>query len=287
MNQLYKLSGNTGSLWITGVLIGFPLAILISLIYAYINVYNPIIYLTILVYFGFLVSIFVVISLVFRIAKCRSPKNLYIYSVIFGIIVVYSSWCAFLYVFYSRWGSENIAFSEILSNPLFVIKGVNLLSIDGWFTIYEFQISGWFLWLIWIIESSIIIFITTRDDIFLKEEIFCENCNRWAEDIDFNLRLSATDEVKINTAIKNKIDILTEIPIAKKNESPHLKVNIHHCSKCDNMSTVDIDLIKLEENKKGKIVEQKDDYSPVILLTNRLYKNLLSRKEEEEEEKSG
>ena len=114
----------------------------------------------------------------------------------------------------------------------------------------------------------------------MHEEVFCENCNRWVEDIDFDLRLSITDASKIATSIKNDIGTLTEISIAEKNESPHLKVNIHHCSKCENLSTVDIDLIKLEKNDKGKIEEKKEDFSPVILLTNDLYKKLILKKTE-------
>lgn len=54
MNKEYKLSGKAGNLWLVGVLLGPTLAILLSIIYSYIDVYNPFIYLTIIVYIGYL-----------------------------------------------------------------------------------------------------------------------------------------------------------------------------------------------------------------------------------------
>ena len=89
--------------------------------------------------------------------------------------------------------------------------------------------------------------------VVLHEKVFCENCNRWVEDIDLDLRLSIEDEDKIHSSIKNDIGLIAEIPDVQKDKAAHIEVNIHHCSSCNNLSTVDIDLITLEENDKGEI----------------------------------
>jgi len=89
--------------------------------------------------------------------------------------------------------------------------------------------------------------------VVLHKKVFCENCNRWVEDIDLDPRLSIEDEDKIHSSIKNDIGLIAEIPDVQKDKAAHIEVNIHHYSSCNNLSTVDIDLITLEENDKGEI----------------------------------
>ena len=98
MNQEYKLSGKAGNLWLTGILIGPLFAILLSILYSYIIVYNPFIYLTILVYAIYLFCIFLVQKLVIRIAKCRSRASYFKYGALVGVFAVYINWCTFLFV---------------------------------------------------------------------------------------------------------------------------------------------------------------------------------------------
>jgi hypothetical protein len=280
MNQEYKLSGKSGNLWLIGILLGPFLAILLSIIYSYIDVYNPLVYFTIIVYLGYLFGIVLIQKLVIRIAKCRNTASSYIYGTMVGVFSVYANWSTFLYVLIQRY-EDSIPLTEILLNPSTVLDLANMISVDGWYELFGFQVSGGLLWLIWVIEiCGVLIAGIIGGYAVMHEEVFCENCNRWAEDIDFDLRLSITDESEINNSIKNDIGMLTEIPIAEKNESPHIKVNIHHCSQCNNLSTVDIDLIKLEENDKGEIEEKNEDFSPVILITNDLYKKFTLKKTE-------
>ena len=280
MNKEYKLSGKAGNLWLVGVLLGPTLAILLSIIYSYIDVYNPFIYLTIIVYIGYLFGIVLIQKLVIRIAKCRDVASSYIYGALVGVFAVYANWSTFLYVLLQRY-EDSIPLSEILLNPSVILELADEISNDGWYELFGSQVSGGFLWFIWIIQiCGVLLAGIIGGSAVLHEEVFCENCNRWVEDIDFDLRLSFTDEFKVNNSVKNDIGILTEIPITEKNESPHIKVNIHHCSQCDNLSTVDIDLIKLEQNDKGELEENEEDFSPVILITNELYKKFILKKSE-------
>jgi len=279
MNQEYKLSGKSGNIFFIGIPLGTFLAILLSIIYAYIDVYNPFVYLTLIVYIGYLYGIILIQKLVIRIAKCRNKANSFIYGALVGVFAIYVNWSTFLYVVFQKFFGESIPLSEILLNPSVVFNFANILSVDGWYEIFGFQVNGGFLWFIWIVEIlGILIAGIIGGSAVLHEEVFCENCNRWAEDIDFDLRLSITDESKIESSIKKDIGILTEIPIAKWNESPYVRVNIHHCSQCDNLSTIDLDLIKRKKNDKGEIEEEDEDLSPVLLLKNDLYKKFIQIK---------
>ena len=278
MNQEYKLSGKAGNLWLTGILIGTLLAILLSILYSYIVVYNPFIYLTILVYAIYLFCIVLVQKLVVRMAKCRSRASSFKYGALVGVFAVYINWCTFLFVLLQRY-EDAIPLAEILLNPSGVFHLASSLSVDGWYSLLGFNVSGWFLWLIWIIEIlGILAAGILGGSVVLHEKVFCENCNRWVEDIDLDLRLSIEDEDKIHSSIKNDIGLITEIPVVQKDKAAHIKVNIHHCSSCNNLSTVDLDLITLEENDKGEIQENEEDFSPVFLITNEQYKKFIDKK---------
>ncbi|GEM_PF-2979151 len=278
MNKEYKLSGKSGGIWLIGILLGPLLAILVSIIYAYIDVYNPFIYFTLLVYLGYLFSIVLIQKLVIRIAKCRSTKSAYLYGTIVGFIAVYANWSTFLYVFLQRQG-EGIALHDILLNPSAVFDFANIISETGWYEIFGFQVSGGLLWFIWIVELvGILVAGIIGGTTVMHEEVFCEDCNRWVEDIKLDLRLSIPEEYKNKPSYTGDIDTLTEFSIAEENESPHIRVNVHHCSKCNNLSTIDIDMIRLEKNDKGGIEEKDDDFSPVIIISKDQYKKITEMK---------
>jgi len=280
MNQVYQLSGKPGSIWVIGLFLGPLLAILISIIYAYIDVYNPLVYLTFLVYIGYLVGIIMIQKLVVRISKCRSMKSSYLYGAVVGLFSIYASWVTFLYVLLQR-SDAGFSFIELLSSPGMLYDLASTLSITGWYEIFGAQVSGGLLWVIWIIEAiGILLAGIIGGSSAMHEQVFCENCNKWAEDIKFDLRLSLSDRVAADTAIKEDINTLVNLPKTDGLETPHLKVNIHHCNQCDNLSTVDVDLIRLEKNDKGEVQEKDEDYSPVILITNDLYQQFLLKKKE-------
>ena len=72
MNTEYKLSGKSGNIFIVGILLGPILVTLLSIIYAYIDVYNPIVYLTLLVFIGLLFGIISVQKLVIHLSQSHS-----------------------------------------------------------------------------------------------------------------------------------------------------------------------------------------------------------------------
>ena len=287
MNKEYKLSGNSGNILLIGLLIGTISAVLISIIYAYINVYNPIVYLTFLVFGGYLTAIGMIQKLVIRIAKCRNSKSASIFGFIFGIFSVYASWCTFLFVSFSK-EEIPVEFLYFFKEPAYVLEIINNLSKDGYYSMFGIDIKGGFLWFIWIIESAAILLVSvTSGNSIMHEEMFCEGCNRWAEevDLDINNNLSYKDKIKIENSIKNDINQLLSIPFTKS--SPFIRLNLHHCTKCQNFSTLDVDLITLTTDKEGKIEETKEDYSPVFILNNQeliKFKTRLSTEQEESSE---
>ena len=267
MNTEYKLSGKSGNIFIVGILIGPILVTLLSIIYAYIDVYNPFVYLTLLVFIGLLFGIISVQKLVIHLSKCRSKGSSIIYGIVTGIFGVYASWCAFLYVMFRK---EDLPMEllDLMLSPSYVYEIAQSLSVVGYFTLFGASVKGGFLWFIWIVEAIGIIGAGALGGLaVMHEEIFCEDCNRWAEDIDFNLRLAIEDKEVTKKTIETDISKILNNSIYDGDNSEHIRINLHQCSKCQNTSTIDVDFMTYESNDKGEVKEKEEDFSSVYILS--------------------
>lgn len=278
MNNEFKLSGKTGNIFIIGILFGPILVTLLSIIYAYIDVYNPIIYLTLVVYVGFLFGIILVQKLVIRLSKCRSRLSSIIYGIFTGLLGVYVSWCAFIYVIFSKDGIP-LDLLDFLRNPTFVFETANLLSIDGYFSLFGSSVKGGLLWFIWIVEAIGILGAGALGGLaVIHEEVFCEDCNRWAKDLNFDLRLAIENKEVAKEIIENNIEKLLDFDKIENPNSEHIRVNLHQCPNCLNTNTIDIDLITYEKNNKGEVKEKNEDFSKVYMLSPNQINSFINKK---------
>jgi hypothetical protein len=112
----------------------------------------------------------------------------------------------------------------------------------------------------------------------MHEEVFCENCNRWAENLDFNLPLTIEDKDFARKLIESDVTKLLELPVHTDSNSDHLKVNLHQCSKCSNTCTIDVDYLSYSTSDKGEIKEKSEDISKVYVLDSHLLNRFISKK---------
>ncbi|MFM7638085.1 MAG: hypothetical protein ACKO5W_09475 [Crocinitomicaceae bacterium] len=278
MNTEYKLSGKSGNIFIVGILLGPILVTLLSIICAYIDVYNPIVYLTLLVFIGLLFGIIIVQKLVIRLSKCRSKGSSIVYGIVTGLFGVYASWCTFLYVIFRK-EDLPVELLNLMLNPSLVFEMAQSLSVDGYYTLFGATVKGGVLWFIWIVEVIGIIGAGALGGLaVMHEEIFCEECNRWAEDIDFNLRLALEDKDLAKKTIESDITKLLDYPLYTGTNSEHIKINLHQCSKCHITSTIDVDFMSYETNDKGETKEKNEDFSKVYILNLNQIKQFIDKK---------
>jgi len=278
MNTEYKLSGKSGNIFIVGILLGPILVTLLCIIYAYIDVYNPIIYLTLLVFLGLLFGIIIVQKLVIHLSKCRSKVSSIIYGIVTGLFGVYANWCTFLYVLFSK-DDIPMELLDLLLSPSLVLEMMQSLSVNGFYTLFGTDVKGGFLWFIWIVEAFGIFGVGALIGLTaIHEEIFCEDCNRWAEDLNFDLRLAIDNKDITKEIIETDIEKILDFDKLENPNSEHIKVNIHKCSKCQNTNTIDIDLITYKTNDKGEVNEKNEDFSSVYILSANQFNLFLNKK---------
>ena len=280
-NTPYALSGNPGNIFFIGLLIGPALVLALSIVYAYIDVYNPFIYLTLIVFAGMLLGLVMIQKLVVKLSKCRSERSSLIYGSAVGLFAVYACWVAFLFVLTRRFNeSYSLGYLQLLTNPALVWESMGYLNDVGWFTIFKVRVSGGVLWVIWFIEALGILGAGILGGLgVMHEEVFCEDCNGWADDIDFNLRLAITDKEAVKSMIENNINGLLELPAATDLQSEHIRVNIHHCAGCNKTKTLDVDLLSYTTNDKGETKESSVDFSPVFVISERQFESFKQKRD--------
>jgi hypothetical protein len=250
-NTPYTPSGNTGNIAIGGLIVGPILVMLCSSIYAFIAVFllldDGVFLFFLLLFFIFgLINLF---WLVFRFFKCRSNRASIIFGCFFGLLAIHSSWVSFLSFFDEEgyWG-----YFELFINPRLVWEKIILLNESGRFFKWgdepeEIYNGGW-LWFWWSAEAVAILLAGFLGG-WLFEGIFCERCNGWADDIDFNLRLAINDKEAVKSMIENNINGLLELPAATDLQSEHIRVDIYRCTKCEKTTALRVKFITINFQK--------------------------------------
>ena len=167
---------------------------------------------------------------------------------------------------------------DLMLSPSYVYEIAQSLSVVGYFTLFGASVKGGFLWFIWIVEAIGILGAGALGGLaVMHEEVFCEDCNRWAEDINFDLRLGIDDKDAAKVLIDTDIEKILNFRKLESPNSEHIRVNLHQCSKCRNMNTIDIDLMTYE---KGEVKEKNADFSSVYVLSTSQFNLFFTKKNE-------
>jgi hypothetical protein len=273
MNEEYKLSGQMGAGPIIGPIIAIPLSILGAFIYAYIDVYNPLIYFTGIVWVIYLGSFVLVLEKVARVSKCRNQTTMVIIGLLVGLLSIHISWACFTHAFYVKFAPQSSERPELLAlllDPRSSYNFATTLAEKGWYTIFGYRPFGITLWIIWGIEAGGILLAGLVGGMSaLHEKVFCDPCGEWAKNLDYDKRLSLStlDQNSLQNAIAGEIDPLFDLKLAADGENPHLRLNLNSCPICQFTSTLDFDLITYVQNDEGEVEEKSEDLSPVFVLT--------------------
>ena len=195
--DFYKESGIAAPLNTALVIFCSLITILFfSYFYSLIINYLPIIYFNIIlvIVYGFIISY---VSRLFNIIfKIRNRMKSIIITIILSIFAVYFQWVSYLYII----SSENFSlfmvfedlgfFFKILFRPDLVLNNILDINKVGLWSIGTsgIHLNGLFLWLIWLAEAAIIIYVSVKKYTTFNLIPFSEKNNKWfkKEVIDFD-----------------------------------------------------------------------------------------------------
>jgi hypothetical protein len=235
---------------------GMLTAAVLGIIYGYIIVYDPIIYINIACTFGFGLCIGLAVSKAVRTGKIRNPTLAGAYGLIFGFAGLYFAWVA------DFWARTKIGISPIAFRPdvlmaymrIFYEKGA--WSIAGNHNANPQTVKGVLLAIVWLVEAGIVVgFATVPAYRSVAGAPFCEHCNEWTKatpgaaalkyDPDIQDRLAQGDLSALDGALRSPDD-----------EDTFTRLSLHCCPKCDSSVFLTVSSMKVRYDAKGNLKTQ-------------------------------
>lgn len=267
---VYKPSGKLGTALVLVPIAGLVSALVLGVVYGFINVYNPLIYIEVLAtfFFGLILGMAVAHTAVF--AKCRNPGVAGLLGVVLGSAGFYFGWAAFTYALIQRSTSApGLTLTGCLANPSLIWNFASVLAPTGWYTIFGATPSGALLWVIWFVEAVIIIgasgfYAYTT----IEEKVFCEACGGWCALKKDVARADGKKDLTLLPRLQSgDLAAMNELPPPKAGSPAYFRLDHQLCEKCGNMGTYKIFEVTEEKDKDGKMESKEKELTGHVLLT--------------------
>ena len=257
----YCHSGKVTTLGIiAGVAAGIASAIVLSFAYAYADSYIPIIYANIFLAIGFGAGVGFATSAAMRWGKVRNAPLTLAVTAIVTLLAFYLCWAIWICVTLDRYASTHRPFGMLglILDPREIVDLMRLLNESGTWSIGHGSssgnqnVSGLFLWLIWLCEAVAIIG-TSLLVAKTSDRPFCERCQTWSPDPTPIAPLAAGDISEVRLAMQNRDwGPLGDAALAPIDEGNHWTLAHSRCPTCDEMHLLTLGSVKTTIDRKGK-----------------------------------
>lgn len=167
---------------IISVGIGIILSLFLGYLYAMVTYAMPIIYVNILLTFGFGIILGYIVRILVKLTNNRNRRSRLIVGLVIGLFAMYFQWSAFILVLFQDGFPtlhEFLANLHWITYPDNFIKAVADINHYGSWTAMGITFKGFVLTLIWIAEAVIIVGLPIISMLRLKPAPFSELLGRW------------------------------------------------------------------------------------------------------------
>lgn len=276
-NQYYKHSGKvTLAGPALGLIVGLPAAVALGFVYAYIDLYSPIVYLNVLLCMAFGAALGAVPGVVMRAGKVRNvPVALAVVAVVV-LAGYYTCWIAWVCAVFDRYAERPRDFTQLdlALSPRALVDIVSALNEQGTWSIghsysssssssnHNSNVSGIALGLVWLVEAGMIVtfaYLAARH--FAAGLPFCEVCDRWCEKAVVLARLAPGDAEQTRRSMEagdfGYLAHLRSAAGAAGTGAHWWQVEHHRCPKCDKLHVVTVNDVVLSVDRRGKQTQKK------------------------------
>lgn len=271
--QVYRHSGKLGASLLVVPLAALVAVPILSVVYAYIEVYSR--YISVVFMVGFAVAITLVVSKAGYAAKCRNATFLRCMGFLAGLLGLYASWVAFVYALLSKADAMPLGLLGLFLRPATVWELAKAINAEGWYSFWKYQPTGAVLWALWGIEAAVVIgFPMLGGQASLDDELFCENCHVWCPAWEAPLRFEFADRERLAPLLSGDIEPLATLPVVTGQNPRHLRVHVHRCPACRMTAAYRVESVNRVRNDKGKLEENVEELSPLLLIQPLEYQKL-------------
>jgi len=251
--QTYR---HSGAMSLPGIPItiaaGLLTAGVLGFVYSYAVVYIPLIYINVLLTFGFGFAIGAAVAWGANVGKIRNNFMAGAYGLAFGCAGLYVAWAADLLA------RAGVPFCIEVFYPSVLWDYMQFFYENGFWAVGHGgggNVNGVFLGAVWAIEAAIIVVTATWvAHSAIASRPFCEPCNRWttAEEGVSRLSLHGAEENALNRLLAGELAALGQMNRATANEASYLRLDLATCSRCADSNFLTIQLVQHTVNKKGE-----------------------------------
>lgn len=260
----------SGKIPINGLFISLISALILtiafSMLYIALQWFIPFIYFNLFITIGLGLAVSVTLNLAIGWGKIRNTKYDVVLAVICGLLAWYAQWALFISLMYEAEGnmgggtwvrsSFNIdGFWLVFTHPQLLFQSLVPLNEAGTFSLKHNTVTGTFLWIIWVIEAVLIIFIPVGLSFMGKAtQPFSEHNNNWMEkrELEGKLRTIEDQDKFIAEISSGNLSLLKDFMPAEEPGNNYATIQLYE-SPGDPVKYITVENITHEVDKKGEM----------------------------------
>jgi hypothetical protein len=259
--RVYSPSGKTGNSFLFMPPLGFAAGVIMGGIYAYINVYNPLLILQGIATFLLGYGLSQVLIKGAKLSQCRSIPAAMAIGLLTAVVGIYVAWATFEYALIRKSVGEDIsllmpAYTDLLFDPALVWNTALGINEEGWFSIGKgAHVSGIFLAILWIGEILIVLGLVLFPlYAFVSNTLYCEACKVWCNESKDLARFEPAPSDALTQRLKDgDLTAIAELtPHAGTDNSPFIRIDSQRCQSCGNTATFQASQVTFTQEKDGK-----------------------------------
>lgn len=230
---------------------GFISIPILGLLYGYLDFYIPIVYLTILLVFGYVFAIGFVLSKAATFGKVRNTFIIGLVGFFFGLFAEYVGWVAWIAAL-----AKDPSYLIEFFFPLDILTIIVEVGKEGVWSFKGATPTGTFLYLIWLAEALFVVGGITYYAIKLSSDIpFCEDSDAWANKKSaMAVFAPLANPVEFKNSISQGVfSVFNELkPIQTGNAFTLFE--LYECDVCKNFFVLNIKDVQINRDQKGRQV---------------------------------
>lgn len=238
----YTHSGRLGAGLFLVPTVGFVSAAVLSVAYAYANVYIPIAgYVSFILTAVFAIGVGMAMSWSAVASKCRNTGFVHLVGFVVSLAALYFAWVSFVFVILQRDFSDDVEVSliDIALNPGALWEFILVVNENGWYSIGSWTPSGGVLWAFWVIEAiTVAVIITFGAAIGVTDRVFCERCSAWCQSEKGVLCLGVPeDDAVVARIVDGDLNVFQELHNVERTAVKSIRVDVDSCEHCGEFAT--------------------------------------------------
>lgn len=289
----YKHSGQFSAMGLPVALVAsLAAAIILGAVYAYIDLYCPIVYVNFFATAGFGFAVGWVTALLLRWGRVRNNVVTKIVAALTALGALYSSWVFWVFALFQKsFGALPLTPVELAIHPLGLGRTIQAIAETGTWSIGHIgsshgnqeSVHGIWLWAVWIIEAGIIAWLAISVTVSAGKALpYCERCQAWCR---VGRRLFSTPPGD-NELLKQRLEskdfayLMSLGPEKKPLPSKWYEVYLHKCDQCRDFNTLTVKAVSMQVNKKGQQQKKERAIVDKLLLSDKELQSLQMLKEQ-------